>query len=545
MTTRFGVHTPSNYYWVPRDLDAWCEDALKHGVNCVTVWSNDKYQVDFCRALIRHGIEVIYRPGENKIPSQFIGDIYAAYRDVGVRYLQYYNEPNNRIEWKEDRKAGPEYFAQLWADKCAAIKSIGMIPVVPPLSPGGDIWHPDFFVRMMNWWKNQGLLPDLLRGCILGIHNRPTVNPPDATGVCSFEGYKFFREQMQAIMGFTLPMVAPEAGYEPPNVNHDWEKWKDWNLELIRRFRPKHPKYVGDDFLWHNFWIYSDSGSTWDECGLVTNWYYGQDHNGDTTTNLWRALEVEDWNSVPEPTPTPPTPDPPAPPTPGGIDFVGLSEEMIERLSVAGPDKPNEAYWKITRVEIQPQTDNLNCWLIPPKGVACPRGLFSWPGNEVQMEWKGPDPLNPPGTRDGAYAQVMNHAWGSYGMRVYGNSQSIFGFGLYGDNLELTYTAHHPVLVYYELTEPTPPTPTDPLEVIMPLAKEFIAGLPCPNDWAYPAMAIGKGFGWQVGGFSHVSIDGKLWGYQTFTNADQSAYGVAYSPEGEYDKTAWAVIPRD
>lgn len=546
MRTGFGVHTPSDYNWVPSNLIEWCEDAKRHGISWVTGWWNCQVQVEFAKALIDHGIEVIYRPGQNLIPSQFIGGDYKKYRDVGVKYLQFYNEPNLFSEWRDERKASPELFAELWADRCRAIKSIGMIPVVPPLSPGGNIWHPDFFHRMMNWWKNHGMLPDLLRGCVLGIHNRPTMNPPDDTGVCSFEGYRYYRQWMMDIMGFTLPMVAPEAGYQPEDCGHDWNKWKDWNLELIRRFRPGHPKYVGDDFLAHCFWILSDSGSTWDACGLVENWYYAQDHGGDRTTNLWRALETEDWEDIPMPEPEPipePTPVPPEP-EPGGIDFVGLTEEMIDMLSISGPEHPGEPYWKITRVEIQPQTDNINCWLVPPQGVACPVGIFSWPGTEVDMNWKSPDPYNPPGTRDGAYAQVENHCWGNYGMRVRANSESIFGFGLYGDNLELTHTAHHPVLIYFKLVQPIPPTPVDPLDVIMPLAKALIKDMPLPNNFAYPSMAISKGFGWQVGGYDHVSIGNQLWGYQVFTNAAQSQYGVAYSPEGEYNKTAWALIPR-
>jgi len=435
---RFGVHTPSNYYWVPSNLIEWCDDAKRHGVGAVTVWANDKHQVDFCKALIDHGIEVIYRPGQNLIPSQFIGGIYEAYRDVGVRYCQFYNEPNLSAEWQDDRKINPEFFAENWAGKCKALKSIGMIPVVPPLSPGGNFWHPDFFHRMMNWWKNQGMLPELLRGCVLGIHNRPTVNPPDDEGVCSFNGYKYYRQWMMDIMGFTLPMVAPEAGYEPSDVGHDWNKWKSWNLELIRRFRPEHPKYVGDDFLYHCFWIYHDSGSLWDQCGLVENWYYAQDHGGDRTTNLWRALGEEDWGQVPAPPPVPPDPEPlpdPDPePTPieGDIVFVGLSEEMKGMLTINGPDKPDEPYWKITRIEIQPHTDKQSIYAILPKGTPFMMQMF-WADGESGWALPKADQYEPMGAREWAASQpIFRGGWGSYGMRLNPelNAESLWGVGL-------------------------------------------------------------------------------------------------------------------
>ena len=50
-----------------------------------------------------------------------------------------------------------------------------------------------------------------------------------------------------------------------------------------------------------------------------------------------------------------------------------------------------------------------------------------------------------------------------------GNTETLFGIGLYGANLETTYTGHHPVLVYFEQVspaepEPEPPTPEPPPE---------------------------------------------------------------------------------
>ena len=476
MNTRFGVHHPSDYYWNPPTLIPFCEDLKRHGVSWYTLWANDLHQVEFAKALIDHDIEVIYRPGQNLIPCQFIGGIYEQYRHAGVRYCQFYNEPNLSGEWKDGVRMSPEKFAELWAPRCQALKSLGFIPVVPPLSPGGNIWHPDFFHRMMNWWKNQGLLPDLLRGCVLGIHNRPVTNPPDDQGVCSFDGgYKTHRQWMMDIMGFTLPMVAPEAGYEPQWVGYDWEKWKDWNLELIRRFRPGHPKYVGDDFLAHCFWIYHDTGSTWDHCGLVENWFYAQDHGGDRTTNLWRALEHEDWGQVPDPVgpvdPVDPV-GPPPPPDPTDIEFVGLTDEMIERLSISEPEDPTKPYWKITRVEIQPQTDNMSAYAV---FTDYKEYAEFWWGSGRFEDLGSADDLAPEGAKQWAASMPMFATWGGYGVKLGGNSEGVFGFGLYqkeGDTINPNKKGHHPVLVYFKQVQPGEPEP-DPGPEPEPQPTEF------------------------------------------------------------------------
>lgn len=453
MDTRFGVHHPSDYYWNPPNLIQFCEDLKRHGVSWYTLWANDLHQVELAKALIDHNIEVIYRPGQNLIPSQFIGGIYEQYRHARVKYCQFFNEPNLRGEWKNPKDMNPERFAEIWASRCQALKCLGFIPVVPPLSPGGDHWHPDFFHRMMNWWKREGLLPDLLRGCVLGIHNRPTLNPPDDPGVCAFDGYKHYRQWMLDIMGFSLDMVAPEAGYQPEDMNHDWEKWKNWNLELIRRFRPGHPKYVGDDFLAHCFWIYHDTGSIWDRCGLVENWYYAQDHGGDRVTNLWRALEHEDWDEIPDPEPEPePIPEP----EPMDIEFVGLSEEMIERLTLNGPEDPEQPYWKIVKIEVQPHTNNQSAYAIFTDYMEYAE--FFWGSGQHEDLGKA-DPLAPEGARQWAASMPMFAPWGSYGVRLGGNSESLSGFGLYGEDLDMGRTTHRPVLVYFKQVQPDEPKP--------------------------------------------------------------------------------------
>ena len=465
MDTRFGIHTPSDYNWVPSNLIEWCEDAKRHGVNLVTGWWNCQVQVEFAKALTDHGIRIIYRPGQNLIPSQFIGGDLEKYREAGAEFCQFYNEPNLFGEWKDEKKASPEYFAELWAARCQSLKSIGFTPVVPPLSPGGNLYHRDFFHRMMNWWKNQGMLPDLLRGCVLGIHNRPITNPPDDDGDCSFNEYKRYRQWMQEIMGFTLPMVAPEAGYEPQWVGYDWERWKDWNMELIRRFQPAHPKYVGADFLGSCFWICDDLNSTWDHCSLVNNWRYGQDHGGDRTTNLWRALEAEDWGTAP---PVPPPTPPPTPTPPLEVKMKGYLKDgtqvdpttLLKSYSVT-IEPCTGAGFRVVEVRERCEAANCDVWV---KGAGAEPLVgksvrWGWPGEEVDQET---DPYGRVGFAMAASAKYDPAVGGGpHWTAVAGNSETIRGIGMIMGTVHCTLNF---VFQYLEGTpapqpEPEPPTP--------------------------------------------------------------------------------------
>lgn len=476
MNTKFGVHHPSDYYWKPENLIEFCEDLVRHGVSWYTLWANDLHLLEFCKALVDHGIEIVYRPGLMRIPSPLHGDILGEYRRVGAKYCQFYNEPNLFDEWKDShRPISPEEFARLWEPRCRGLKDLGFIPVIPPLSPGGNIYHPNFFRRMVNYWKANTDVDELLSGCVLGIHNRPTRNPPDSEDVCSFNGYKWYRETMQQLLGYSLPMVAPEAGYQPedmelPGGGYGWETWQNWNLELIRRFRPDHPKYVGDDFLAHIFWILQDPGSTWDHCGLKENWFFNNDTGQGRETNLWKALEAEDWGSVPAPPPAPPPPPPPLPPPPeGDVQLVGLSEEMKDYLVIKPAPQPSEPYWKIIRIAVDPSLDKMSAFADTITRDVAVR--FYWADGESVQEQKldGYAPLP-------KSAQMpMFNAWGSYGAEVYEeNSEAVEGFGLYGDNLELTYTAHHPVmLTFVWVGSEAPPEPPDPPEPVPPSEDDY------------------------------------------------------------------------
>ena len=172
-----------------------------------------------------------------------------------------------------------------------------------------------------------------------------------------------------------------------------------------------------------------------------------------------------DPGPLPQPDPEPepgPSPEPPLSPH-GEIEFVGLSEEMITALSISGPEDPTKPYWAVRRVEVQPETDKMDGFaVILDAGRQTAR--FFWPGGAVEALSKA-DQYAPLGARENAASMPMFEPWGSYGVRILeGQSEALRGFGLYGDlpNLDPTHTAHHPVLVYFELVEPEPGPAPEP-----------------------------------------------------------------------------------
>lgn len=205
-------------------------------------------------------------------------------------------------------------------------------------------------------------------------------------------------------------------------------------------------------------WIGGDRG--WQEYRHSDGW------DGSTHRPVVRFVEEYVKNELP-PGPEPPDPpDPPEPPSPPtDVEYVGLSDEMIDGLTIKPPTNALEAYWKIVRVEVQPETDHQSAFAVADYASGADRVLFWWTGGEKSESFKADD-YAPPGAKDWAASMPMFAAWGGYSVMMTGtlfNSEILHGFGLYGADLNMDYTAHHPVLVYFAKVEPgTPPEPPEP-----------------------------------------------------------------------------------
>jgi len=168
-----------------------------------------------------------------------------------------------------------------------------------------------------------------------------------------------------------------------------------------------------------------------------------------------RACRGEETEPVPEPNATP-----------GEFDCDGLSVELKETVRVFPAARTCEPRWKATRVEVQPEADNMSLFGVLPRGAG-DQVRFSWEGGEV---FRAPqaDPLAPEGAREWAASMPMFAPWGAYAVEVAGNSERVGGLGLYGSDLDPGYKGHHPVLVFFEraagesMPEPNPPPEPEP-----------------------------------------------------------------------------------
>lgn len=521
--TGIGVHSDPNAYMKPADPHGYVEDLWNHKVRWFLHWYYDQNSADFIKIMRERGIEVIGRPGPAKMPRPSIDmAVVEAYIAAGVRWFVAGNEWNLFEEWDRDNNwAGLEKPIRMCADQwiryADAIRERGAWVLTPPPSLGGHWLHRDWFQRFIYALGEIAIergqtFEQLMWHCGIGIHCRSVGNPLTAGPSdydCSAREWEWFAGVVKAAQtdkNVVIPIANTEAFDEPqwlPKVgnDYDWGLWQDRNVTQMHWFDPNNPGYRYPlQVICNCFWvIHADRFSPWPQCGLRDNYpHYLQ--KGDYTTDLWREMaDVITWQRG-EPQPQPPQPEPEPEPMPSEIEYVGLSQEMKDALRIDPPTNPAAPYWKIRRIEIQPECDKQSIYAILPAGTPFQMQMFWADG---QSEWVSPkaDQYEPEGARAWAASYpVFRGGWGAYGMRLNVNAESLWGVGLYekqDNQIIISMTGHHPTLVYFQLVQPdTAPEP--PVVPPDPPVPPVVPSIPYEFGSALSARLVAAGLGRMV-----------------------------------------------
>lgn len=566
--TGIGVHDNPDAYEKPADPVGFAEDLWNRGVRWYLAWIFDENKADFIYQLRRRGIEVMVRPGPAHMPRPMIdmASQVQAYIDVGVNYFVLGNEYNLFEEWNtEDNWKGFDkplrHQAEWYVRVAREVSNRGAWPFTPPPSLGGHMLHREWFSRFMwaihNMADEQRVpMIDLLqpngRGGI-GLHCRSVGNPLEAGPDwydCSAREWEWFAACVKSHVGKWLPMANPEAFDEPQwcrpmlGSHYNWNLWKDRNIQQFRWFDPDNESYrYPPEVLFNAFWVISAHRlSPWPQCALIGN-YIHYIQRGDYMTDLWKAMPgVITWERDENVTPPPPPPPP----------------DVQLRVYDAWGTKRNLA-WAQEKYGVKLEQFQGKGWHVSQMrervGAAAGMKMFFYDehgspayGLPVEFHWPGGCDCDKITEVDGkvgfAYgsgAWISDPAVGGPHWIVVedADADELGGLGMLGG----TNHDHLDFVWKYGMLEGT--TPPDPLGVIMPLAEGKLGAMPVPADWAFPKAASEQGFEYQVGGYDQVIVGTETWAFQTFTNDDQSEYGVAYSKEGDWSNVQWAIIERN
>ena len=237
--TGIGFHWfPDQWHYEQRYFDIFMPELKAMGASWLLVLSDGVRPIPewFLRGLIEHNIEPIVR-----IYTRFVTFIDQAglrracqhYASLGVHYVHVFNEPNLRVEWAEwNPERLPARFMDFLMPCLETMHAVkGIIPVLTPLSPGGDYWDTSFLKSMLAIINQRGK-KYLYDRMAIGIHNyafnkpltygkggsarwrcaRPYQRPPGCEDHTGFHMFEWYDEIVRQHTGRRLPMIGCENG---------------------------------------------------------------------------------------------------------------------------------------------------------------------------------------------------------------------------------------------------------------------------------------------------------------------------------------------
>jgi hypothetical protein len=481
--TGYGFHYyPDTEHYSPYDANRWLPELKGLGASWVVLLSKLESRVPefFVKKLVANEIEPVVRvvvPVIQSVDRSMLAEMLSLYASWGVHYVELFAAPNCASRWGVEqwcRDSLVERFVDILTPCLEEMAGAGLFPVFPALRPRGDYWDLSFLENALELLAAR-LDGSILERTVIAMQNhafdrnlswgqggqqcwtesRPYFCPAESEDHLGFNLFEWYAEIVEAVVGEPLGLLCLGSAASGDPYSVQGGVWADGDQHADRALaiaKMQMGDLVPDYVINHAFWLLAAKegdqhrsfawyGAQGAECKAVSAMKgllkYSRAGIGESSLSIASESSLQSSK----------------------VEFVGLSQQMIATLQVKEARRPKKPYWKVVRVEVQPGWHSMSAYAIADAdGVR-----FSWPDGEFVVAPKD-DAYAPEGARRGAASMPMFAAWGGYSVEVVGNSEVLQGFGLYGDNLELTVAGHHPVLITFELVDPgsEDPDPVDP-----------------------------------------------------------------------------------
>jgi len=239
---RLGLHYfPDTQHYRESDLLTWLPELKSLGVAWLTVIAPTTHAIPepFLSGLLNARIEPILHfqlPIEPPIESDSLHPLFNSYASWGVRYAILFDKPNSRSQWLSSGWAQAELverFLDVFLPLAEAAHHAGLIPVFPPLEPGGDYWDTAF-LRIALQGLQRRSSNRILDSLILSAYGwcgdrplswgaggperfpgaRPYMTPKDQEDQRGFYIFDWYLTIARAVFGVAKPLILLEAGKE-------------------------------------------------------------------------------------------------------------------------------------------------------------------------------------------------------------------------------------------------------------------------------------------------------------------------------------------
>ena len=183
--TRLGFHYfPDTDHFRESDLRLWLPRLRSLGATWLTLVAPSSRAIPelFLDSLLSEGIEpILHFPFslDSSPPAQELQSLLSIYSRWGIHYVIFFNRPNSRAAWSTTawtQNDLVERFLDRFLPLAGAASAEGLVPVFPPLTPGGDYWDTSFLRAALQAIDRRGhdqLLESLVLSAFAHAGDRP------------------------------------------------------------------------------------------------------------------------------------------------------------------------------------------------------------------------------------------------------------------------------------------------------------------------------------------------------------------------------------
>lgn len=322
LKNRYGFYYfPDTMHYTETDIHAWVPKLIELGASWLTLLAPADRSIPeaFIRQIIAAGIQpILHLPLSTSDPGrpEGLNVLFSAYARWGVKFVTLFDRPNLQKNWSPANWAKNnlvERFLDIFIPIAESAGQAGLIPVFPPLEPGGDYWDTAFLFTALQGIQRRGV-NDLLEQLVLSAYawpgnrspdwgaggperwprTRPYLTPPDSEDQCGFRIFDWYLAITDAALGKSLPIVLLAAGSRigdqpdprSPAVDIQAHTWQNMTLIQMMSGRPQETDPVPPEVITCNFWLLATAPGD----AAVSHAWYKPDG-----TQLPIVSQLKDW----------------------------------------------------------------------------------------------------------------------------------------------------------------------------------------------------------------------------------------------------------
>jgi len=288
ISPRMGFHyfADTDHYTV-KDLSIWLPVLKQINASWLVLLADASRAIpeQFINSLVESGIKPVLHmllPLPNSPAAGEMKALLKAYSRWGVQHIILFDRPNMRHNWSTAgwiQQDLVERFVDRFLPLASAVAQSGMMPIFPPLEPGGNYWDLSFLKQALQSIERRGY-GDLVRQMGLAsfafTYNHeldygsggplkwpkalPYGKSPDSEDQRGFRNYEWLQSAAVAACGKELPVFMLGAGIKEPGSSYSPEIHAGICLNMLDQLKGTSPETTIPNYVQCcNFYLLSSA----------------------------------------------------------------------------------------------------------------------------------------------------------------------------------------------------------------------------------------------------------------------------------------------